>query len=298
MNSLAFELTGVRKSYQHFELRSIDLNLPTGSIMGFIGPNGAGKSTTIRILMGLVRQDSGGVWVLENPMPARLHDVKLDVGFVSEDMRLYGGATVRWHMNFIASIYPTWDSEHAKKLLTRFDLNPEHKVKGLSRGQAVKTSLLLVLARHPKLLILDEPTTGLDPVVRQEVRSELMEVVRNEEHTILMSSHNTQDVEQISDRIAFIYDGKILESDDKESFLDRWRRVRIEADPRTPIPVPDDCHTLSRNGRTCVLTTGQFSDHLMSDLKSAGGSVLDIQRMTLEEIFLARVNIARKGAAS
>ncbi len=294
MNSFAFELTGVRKSYQHFELRSIDLSLSTGCIMGFIGPNGAGKSTTIRILMGLVRQDSGEVRVLEKPMPARQHDVKLDVGFVSEDMRLYAGATVRWHMDFIASIYPTWDKEHAEKLLKRFDLNPEHKVKGLSRGQAVKTLLLLVLARHPKLLILDEPTTGLDPVIRQEVLSELMEVVRNEEHTILMSSHNTQDVEQISDRITVIYGGEILESDDKEAFLDRWRRVRFEVAPRTSISIPDDCHTLSRDERACVLTTGHYSEHLINDLKTAGASVLDIQRMTLEEIFLARIDIARK----
>lgn len=296
MNSLAFELTGVRKTYQHFELRSIDLELPTGCIMGFIGPNGAGKSTTIRILMGLVRQDSGEVEVLEKPMPARQHDVKLDVGFVSEDMRLYAGATVRWHMNFIASIYPTWDKEHAEKLLKRFELNPDHKVKGLSRGQAVKTSLLLVLARHPKLLLLDEPTTGLDPVVRQEVLSELMDVVRNEEHTILMSSHNTQDVEQISDRIAVIYGGRILESDDKESFLDRWRRVLLEVDPQDSIPVPDDCVALSRNGRTCVLTTGRYTEQLISNLKTAGASVLDVQRMTLEEIFLARIDMARKEA--
>jgi ABC-2 type transport system ATP-binding protein len=126
MGPFAFELTEVQKLYQHFELRRIDLKLPTGCIMGFIGPNGAGKSTTIRILMGLVRQDSGEVQVLEKPMPAKQHDVNLDVGFVSEDMRLYAGATVRWHMNFIASIYPTWDKEHAETLLRRFELNPEH----------------------------------------------------------------------------------------------------------------------------------------------------------------------------
>ncbi|MFZ1683343.1 MAG: ABC transporter ATP-binding protein [Candidatus Zixiibacteriota bacterium] len=294
MSAFAFELTKVRKTYPHFELQRIDLNLPTGCIMGFIGPNGAGKSTTIRILMGLVHHDSGNVTVLQRPMPARQHDVKLDVGFVSEDMRLYSGATVRWHMDFIASIYPTWDASHAEKLLKRFDLNPDHKVKGLSRGQAVKTSLLLVLARHPKLLILDEPTTGLDPVVRQEVLSELMEVVRNEDHTILMSSHNTQDVEQISDTIALIYKGEILESDDKESFLDRWRRVRFEAAPERAISLPGNCHLLTRDGRLGALITGNYSDKLVSDLQQAGASILDTQRMTLEEIFLSRIDIARK----
>lgn len=296
MNSYAFDLRKVGKSYQHFKLDNLALNLPTGCIMGFIGPNGAGKSTTIRILMGLVRHDSGEVEVLGQAMPANQHAVKTDVGFVSEDMRLYAGATIRWHMNFVASIYNSWDNGHAERLLKRFDLKPEQKVKELSRGQAVKTSLLLALARHPKLLILDEPTTGLDPVVRQEVLSELMEVVRNEEHTILMSSHNTQDVEQISDKIALIYGGKLLESDDKESFLERWRRIRLEFDPQTTIPVRSDCDTLSRNGRIGILITGQYSEKMISDLKEVKATVLEIQRMTLEEIFLARIEMAKKEA--
>lgn len=294
MSAYAFDLRAVDKSYQHFKLDSLSLNLPTGCIMGFIGPNGAGKSTTIRILMGLVRHDSGEVEVLSKAMPTHQHAVKLDVGFVSEDMRLYAGASIRWHMDFVASIYKSWNKGHAEKLLKRFDLKPDQKVKGLSRGQAVKTSLLLVLARHPKLLILDEPTTGLDPVVRQEVLSELMEVVRNEEHTILMSSHNTQDVEQISDKIALIYGGKILDSDDKESFLERWRRIRFEIDPQTAIPVRSGCDMLSRNGRTAILTTGQYTERLIADLKENKATVLEIQRMTLEEIFLARIEMVKK----
>lgn len=294
MIASAFKLMGVRKTYKHFDLHNIDLELPSGCIMGFIGPNGAGKSTTIRILMGLVRQDAGDVEVLAKPMPSRQRDVKLDVGFVSEDMRLYSGATVQWHMNFVAAIYPSWDKSYAEKLVKRFDLNPDHKVKGLSRGQAVKTSLLLALARHPKLLILDEPTTGLDPVVRQEVLSELMDVLRDEERSILMSSHNTQDVQQISDMIAVIDGGVILESDEKETFLERWRRVILEVDPQIPLSVPNDCHALSRNGRTCILTTGRYSDELLSDLKKSGAVPLEIQRLTLEEIFLARISMARK----
>lgn len=172
MTSMAFNLTGVRKSYRHFELQGLRLALPTGCIMGFIGPNGAGKSTTIRILMGLVKHDAGQVEVLGRPMPSEQCRIKQDIGFVSEDMRLYPGATIRWHMGFVRSIYPNWDERFAQDLLARFDLRPDQKVKGLSHGQAVKAVLLLALARHPKLLVLDEPTTGLDPVVRHEVLSE------------------------------------------------------------------------------------------------------------------------------
>ena len=197
MNDLSVHLEGVGKKYPHFSLENIHLELPTGSIMGFIGANGAGKSTTIRILMGLVHQDAGSVQVLGHAMPTAQAAAKLDIGFVSEDMRLYGPATLAWHMEFLRPIYPRWDQGYAEGLAQRFDLKPEQKIKGLSHGQRVKAALLLALARRPRLLVLDEPTTGLDPVARVEVLSELMAVLADEDRTILFSSHNTLDVEQI-----------------------------------------------------------------------------------------------------
>ena len=117
MNDLSVEFNGVSKRYAHFSLENVHLELPTGSIMGFIGANGAGKSTTIRILMGLVHQDQGSVRVLGHPMPADQAAAKLDIGFVSEDMRLYGAATLAWHMNFMRPIYPRWDQPYADCLL-------------------------------------------------------------------------------------------------------------------------------------------------------------------------------------
>src|SRR5579862_7862008 len=228
MTDLAVHLQGVSKKYKHFSLDQIDLDLPIGGIMGFIGANGAGKSTTIRILMGLVHQDCGDVQVLGHRMPQEQAAAKLDIGFISEDLRLYGSATLQWHMGFIQSIYPKWDQSYAENLLQRFDLKAEQKIKGLSHGQRVKAALLLALARRPKLLVLDEPTTGLDPVARKEVLGELMAVLADEDRTILFSSHNTLDVEQISDQITFIDRGRIIDSADKEIFLDRWRRIRVE----------------------------------------------------------------------
>ncbi|HRC86766.1 MAG TPA: ABC transporter ATP-binding protein, partial [Thermoanaerobaculia bacterium] len=199
MNSLAIELRGVAKRYRHFALEGLDLELEEGQILGLIGPNGAGKSTTLRMLMGLVHADRGSVRVLGHSLPAEQVAAKREVGFVSEDLRLYGAATVAWHMGFVASIYPGWDEAYAQALLRRFDLKAEQRVKGLSHGQRVKAALLLALARRPRLLLLDEPTTGLDPVARQEVLGELMAVLADERRTILFSSHNTLDVEQISD---------------------------------------------------------------------------------------------------
>src|SRR5271157_3116231 len=236
MNDLSVHFENVCKRYTHFSLESIRLELLTGSIMGFIGANGAGKSTTIRILMGLVHQDEGSVRVLGHPMPADQAAAKLDIGFVSEDMRLYGAATLAWHMNFMRPIYPRWDQTYADSLLGRFDLKPQQKIKGLSHGQRVKAALLLALARRPRLLVLDEPTTGLDPVARQEVLQELMAVLADEERTILFSSHNTLDVEQISDQITFIDRGRIIDSAGKEIFLDRWRRLRLVLSPEADVP--------------------------------------------------------------
>src|SRR5688500_601437 len=135
MNDYAVQMTGVGKDYRFFSLTDVTLEIPYGHIMGFIGPNGAGKSTTIRILMGLVHQDRGHVRVLGRPMPAEQAAAKADVGFASEDMRLYGSATLDWHMRFIRSIFPAWDQAYARTLLKRFDLRPEQRIKGMSHGQ-------------------------------------------------------------------------------------------------------------------------------------------------------------------
>src|SRR5580658_1231015 len=132
LSDLSVQFEGVCKRYTHFSLEDVDLELPAGSIMGFIGANGAGKSTTIRILMGLVHQDRGSVRVLGHQMPSDQAAAKLDIGFVSEDMRLYGSATLAWHMEFLRPFYPRWDQAYAESMVRRFDLKPQQKIKGLS----------------------------------------------------------------------------------------------------------------------------------------------------------------------
>jgi ABC-2 type transport system ATP-binding protein len=239
MTELAVELKDVCKRYPEFALKDIDLKLERGRIMGFVGPNGAGKSTTMRILMGLIHQDSGDCRVLGYQMPKAQIAAKREIGFVSEDMRLYKFGTLDWHMRFVASIYPGWDEHYARQLLRKFELRSEQQLRRFSHGESVKAMLLLALSRRPKLLILDEPTSG--PVARHELLHELMDVLRDEDRTILFSSHNTQDVEQISDQITFIDRGNIIESHDKETFLDRWRRIRLEVPATTSLPSLGRC---------------------------------------------------------
>jgi len=294
MGDLAIELRQVEKQYPFFRLDKIDLELPRGQIMGFIGANGAGKSTTIRILMAMIAHDGGEVNVLGHPIPAQQVAAKWDIGYATEDMRLYKNLTLGWHMDYIASIYPGWDYEYAKQLVKRFDLIPEQKIKGLAHGQRVKASLLLVLARRPKLLILDEPTIGLDPVARQEVISELMEVMVDDDRSILFSSQNTLDVEQLSDQITFIDRGRIVESRDKETFLDRWKRIRLEVPLDKELPSLPEIVDTKISGQSGTVTVNEFRHDLTVVLQRAGARVRSVESMTLEEIFVANVIANRR----
>ena len=294
MTDYAIELDGVCKSYPFFELQNIALQLERGTIMGLIGPNGAGKSTTIRILMGLVHQDRGEVRVLGHRMPEDQVAAKWDIGFASEDMRLYDSMTLGWHINFMKSVYPSWDAAYAQLLLKRFGLHAEQKIKGLSHGQRVKAILLLVFARRPKLLVLDEPTTGLDPVARHEILRELTAVMVEDGRSILFSSHNTQDIEQVSDQITFIDRGRIIDSMDKELYLDRWRRLRLEAPDGVALRALPGVIEIQQTGRVAVAIANAFEPHIANAYESSGARVRAVENMTLEEIFVANVERSRE----
>ena len=286
MNDKHIEMRGVRKSYRFFSLDDLSLDLEPGQIMGFVGPNGAGKSTTLRLVMGMIAPDAGEVRVLGHEIPVAQAAAKRDIGYVSAEMRLLPHATLGWHMDFMRSIYPQWDGGYAAALIKRFNLRPEQNARSLSLGEHVKAALLLALARRPRLLILDEPTTGLDPVARHELITEFMDVLRDESRSILFSSHNTVDVERISDTITFIDRGRIVESNDKESFLERWRRIQVQLPPGAALPELPNIVKLEQDGHFVTLTTNQYSEGLMGLI---GPHVTHVQRMNLEEIFVANV---------
>src|SRR6516225_2600735 len=294
MTDYAIELNGVCKSYRFFELQNVALRLHRGTIMALIGPNGAGKSTTIRILMGLVHQDRGEVRVLGHRMPDEQVAAKWDIGFASDDMRLYEAMTLAWHIHFMKSIYASWDDAYTQLLLKRFGLHAEQKIKGLSHGQRVKAALLLVFARRPKLLVLDEPTTGLDPVARHEILRELTAVMVEEGRSVLFSSQNTQDVDQISDQITFIDRGRIIDSMDKEIYLDRWRRLRLEVPDGVALPTLPGVIGIQKAGRLAVAIANAFEEHLPNAYENSGARVHAVENMTLEEIFVANVEHSRE----
>jgi ABC-2 type transport system ATP-binding protein len=194
----------------------------------------------------------------------------------------------------VRSIYSSWDGDYAQLLLKRFGLRGEQKIKGVSHGQRVKAALLLVLARRPRLLVLDEPTTGLDPVARHEILRELTAAMADEGRTILFSSHHTQDVEQISDQITFIDRGRIIDSMDKETYLERWRRLWLEAPAGIELPALPGVIEVKQTGRLAIATANAFDPELPQAYERAGAHVQRVESMTLEEIFVANVERNRR----
>ena len=293
--TVAFSLSGVAKHYPEFSLQDISLALPAGEVMGLVGVNGAGKTTLLRLLSGLAAADAGEVSVLGHRLPEAQVQAKRDMGFASEDMRLYRSQTLRWHMDLIRAIYPDWDSAYADHLLKRFDLRVDQRLGGFSHGQRVKAMLLLNLARHPRLLLLDEPTTGLDPVARAEVLEALSDVLRDAARSVLFSSHNTQDVEQLADNITFLHAGRMIASSDKERFIDSWRRVSCEGPVPEGLPEWAEVAMVRHSGSQVEIKTRSWDEQLPARLQAAGLRVQRVDRMALEDIFVTAV---RAGGAA
>ncbi len=285
----AFSLHGVSKRYEAFTLEPLDLVLPAGQIMGLVGVNGAGKTTLLRLLAGLTLPDSGSIEVLGFRLPDEQVQIKQQLGLASEDMRLYGSKSLAWHMDFVRSLYPHWDASYAAHLLQRFDLRADQRLAGYSHGQRVKALLLLVLARRPRLLLLDEPTTGLDPVARAEVLEALADVLLDEERSVLFSSHQTAEVERLADSISFLHAGRLLASEDKEVYLERWRRITGQGELSDAVAGWPEVAQMRRNGSLLELRVNAFSEALLQRLSAAGLQLRGVEPMALEEIFVTTV---------
>ena len=204
----AIELKNLRKHYPGFTLGPLDLAVPTGCLVGYIGENGAGKSTTLKAILNLVQADAGEVKLL-GQTPGREPAFMNQVGVVFDDLHLPFDMTVAEAGHFCQLAFATWDAALFDRYLTRFKLPKKRRVKSLSRGMKMKLSLALALSHGAKLLILDEATSGLDPVVRDELLDLLLDFLQDETHTVLISSHILSDLEKAADYIAFLHEGRI-----------------------------------------------------------------------------------------
>ena len=212
MNNYALEIAGLTKKFEEFTLSDVTFNIEKGSIMGFIGENGAGKTTTIKLILNAIGRDAGDIKVFGMDNIEKEREVKARIGYIADSDYLYVGSTLEGHANAYSKVYDNWDEELFHKYVNLWGLSLNQKCINLSKGTKTKAMLALTLAHKPDLLVLDEPTAGLDPVARIEVLDILREFVDDGEKAVLISTHITSDLDKIADYISIIIDGKITES--------------------------------------------------------------------------------------
>ncbi len=284
--------------------RAVDgltLRVPRGSIYALIGPNGAGKTTTLKTLLNL-RAPSAGVARVLGVDSRRLGPAELmRIGYVSENQRLPGHLTVAGLEAFCRPLYPTWDDTFATELRTRFGLDPKARIRTLSRGTRIKAAFLAALAPRPSVLVLDEPFSGLDPVVRDDLTAGLLELADRAEWSVLLTSHEMDDVERLADHVGFLVGGRLALEEPMSALLDRFRRVEVSLPDGAAGPGqrPDAWLGFTVEGRAARFIDSRVSAASPSEWASAfPGAAIESARMSLRDIFVALTRAAGAPAAN
>lgn len=224
------EVRGLNKSYNKFNINNLNLELNVGEIVGFIGANGAGKSTTIKSILNIIDIDSGEILFMGNNIKNNEINAKLEIGYVGENSKFYNDITLKSLYKFVRESYKDkWDNEYFENLINNtFKIDMNKKIKELSKGMIVKYMIAIALSHNPRLLILDEPTSGLDPIIREEVLEILLDMNKKNNTTIFMSSHITEDIESICNRVIYIDNGSILLDIIVDDTTKKYKKIRID----------------------------------------------------------------------
>ncbi len=229
MNTNALTVSGLKKKYQEFTLSDISFEVPQGTIVGLIGKNGAGKSTIINTVLGLTHKDGGSVTVLGKPEQEIDFATRNQIGVVFDSNNFPNGLTPRKLNKLLKNVFLSWDEDMYFTTLEKVSLPTNKKIKTFSKGMKMKLSIAVSISHHAKLLILDEATSGLDPIVRDDILDMLLDFVQDEENSILVSSHITSDLEKIADYIVFIHDGCLVFSKSKDELLESYGIIKCGA---------------------------------------------------------------------
>lgn len=228
------EVKNLNKRFDGFALKDISFSLPCGYIMGFIGANGAGKSTTIKLLINLLHRDGGKISFFGQELLESEKEIKDRIGVVFDESHFYEEITLADNERIVAPFYSRWDHAQFIRYLKRFDLDPKQKLKKLSKGMKMKFALATALAHEAELLIMDEPTGGLDPVFRNELLEILAEFIQDGQRSVLFSTHITSDLDKTADFITFIHEGEIVFSAAKDDILEQYALVKGDTNLLTP----------------------------------------------------------------
>jgi ABC-2 type transport system ATP-binding protein len=288
MNPNAIEIRGLVKKYPLFQLGPLDLTVPCGAIYGLIGPNGAGKTTAIDMIFGMGRNDAGTIRVLGLDHRADEVALKQRAAYVSPDLNFQVWGKVGRAIRFVRGFYPVWDDDYCAELMKAFHLRDNDRIITLSFGAKTKLSLLLALSRRPEILILDEPTTGLDAVSKQQVFGELLKAVEDGRRTVLISSHGLSDIERFADHIGMIKNGRLLLEGRTDEIVDRYRLAEFFTNNGSTLPSPGTEGFM-------ILKWNENRWHALLDrqsgaekwLEAQGAQQISLTRLTLEDLFVA-----------
>lgn len=293
--SSAPPIVDIRRLTRQFDrktaLDDISLSVPRGGVFGLIGGNGAGKTTLIKHILGMLKAQTGSVEVfgldpVQNPVGTLGR-----VGYLSENRDLPDWMRVNELMRYTRAFYPNWDPKFAEELRVAFDLDSKARVKTLSRGQRARAGLMVALAHRPELLILDEPSSGLDPVVRRDILGAIIRTIADEGRTVFFSSHLLDEVERVADRVAIIHQGRILLTASMDEIKDTHHRLTLRfGESRESAPALVGALSWEGKGTEWTYICGGESGQLRRAAEALGATVVADSSLTLDEIFVTRIS--------
>ena len=292
--SSVIEIKNVTRRFgKKLALENVSLTVPRGGVFGLIGGNGAGKTTLLKHVMGMLKAQSGSVKVFGMDPIAHPVGVLSRMGYLSEERDLPSWMRVSELIRYTQAFYPTWDVRFAEELREMFELDPNAKVRSLSRGQRARAGLLVALAHRPELLVLDEPSSGLDPDVRRDILGAIIRTIAEDGRTVLFSSHLLDEVERVADHIAMIHEGRVVLANSMDDLKGSYRRVTL----RFETPVVDPPKLLGgRNTQgagsewtyICTVVDGDMGQ-VRGAAESMGAQVVEESALSLDEIFVANI---------
>ena len=279
----AIEIRNLVKNYGNkFTLGEINLDIPSGIIIGLIGENGAGKTTLIKSILNIIRLDKGNIKIFEKDIKINESEIKENIGVVLDNMFFPELLMPKDINSIMKDVYKNWDEQLFNKYLSEFKLKNNQSIKSMSKGMRKKLEIATALSHHPKLLILDEPTSGLDPVVRNEVLDIFLDFIQDEEHTILLSTHITSDLEHIADKIIFINQGKVVLDQSRDDLLDNYGILKCDV---------DKFDTISKDDIIAYKKNKYDYEILINDINKIKKKYKDfiIDKITLEELMVLMI---------
>jgi len=285
MNPNAIEIRGLKKSFGKFQLGPLDLTVPQGAIYGLIGPNAAGKTTTLDLIMGMGDADAGSITVLGLDHRRDEVAMKRQVAYASPDVNYQAWGKVWKLIRFVRGFYPSWDEAYCERLLKDFQVNADDKIATLSFGTRIKLGLILALSWHPKVMILDEPTVGLDAVSKRQIFSELLAAMQDEDRTVIISSHGLVDLERFADHIGMIKNGKLLLEGPTDDLMKRFKLVDFVTSNSSVFTPPEGFFVQKHEHDRwqALVDTGRTS---LETLAARGATQISSSNVTLDDVFV------------